>query len=267
MHAATGAQVRGADRGSRLIQASGVRKVYAAPRGSVVALDEISLEIGAGEFVALLGPSGCGKSTLLNILGGLMAPSAGQVSIDGDRPRPRRDVGMMFQQSLLFPWRTVLQNVRLPAELLGLPREAAKQRAQELLSLVGLDGWELRYPWELSGGMQQRVALARVLLPDPDILLLDEPFGSLDEMTRESLDVELMRIAAMTTKTVIFVTHNVYEAVLMADRIYVFTKRPGRIAGIVDVGFARPRGLETSGTAAFADKVAEVRAFLTETAL
>ena len=165
----------------------------------------------------------------------------------------------MFQRSLLFPWRTVLENIMLPSEVMGLPVESSRERAGELLDMVGLAGWESEYPWELSGGMQQRVALARVLLPDPEVLLLDEPFGALDEMTRESLDLELTRIATMTHKTVVLVTHSVYEAVMISDRVFVFTPRPGKLAGIVEVPFGRPRDLDTSGTAEFAAKVAEVR--------
>ena len=165
----------------------------------------------------------------------------------------------MFQKSLLFPWRSVIENVLLPADVLRLPKKASRERAMDLLRLVGLAGWESHYPSELSGGMQQRVALARVLLPDPDALLLDEPFGALDEMTREALDLELARIASLTNKTVVFVTHNVYEAVLISDRICVITPRPGRVAGIVEVPMERPRSAAILRTEMFSEKVDEVR--------
>ena len=231
-----------------------------------MALDGVTLQIRQGEIVSLLGSSGCGKSTFLNILAGLLPPTSGKVLIEGEAPRSRREVGLMFQRSLLFPWRTVMQNVMLPAEVMDLPKEESRERARELLAMVGLAGWEDRLPSELSGGMQQRVALARVLLPDPDILLLDEPFGALDEMTRETLDLELARVAALTNKTVVLVTHSVYEAVMVSDRVFVFTARPGRLAGTVEVPFGRPRDLASSGTAEFAECVAAVRSLM-ETSL
>lgn len=241
-----------------MIRTEEIGKTYVTTSGNVVALEGVTLEIHQGEITSLLGASGCGKSTFLNVLAGLIPQSNGHAEVGGQPPRPRQEVGMMFQRSLLFPWRTVLENVLLPGEIMKLGGDT-KQRAAELLELVGLDGWDDKYPWELSGGMQQRVALARVLLPDPDVLLLDEPFGALDEMTREALDLELTRIATLTHKTVVLVTHSVYEAVMISDRVFVFTPRPGRLAGTVNVPFGRPRDLGTSGTAAFAEKVAEVR--------
>lgn len=246
-----------------VIATRGLNKIYHSASGEVHALSDVSIEVGRGEIVAFLGPSGCGKSTLLEVLAGLTPKTAGDVEINGGAPQPQPDVGIMFQQALLFPWRTVAANVLLPSELLELPNEDWRGRANRLLALVGLDGWEDRYHWELSGGMQQRVALARVLLLDPEILLLDEPFGALDEMTRENLDMEMMRIAADTEKTVVLVTHNVYEATLMADRIFVFTARPGRIAGVVDIPQPQPRGIDFSTTTMFSDKVAQVRNLLT----
>lgn len=248
-----------------MIHAEDVGKIYPTVSGGITALRGINLEVREGEITSLLGSSGCGKSTFLNVLAGLIPPTDGTVEIAGLPPRPRREVGMMFQRSLLFPWRTVMENVLLPSEVMDLEKASSRQRASELLALVGLDGWEDRYPWELSGGMQQRVALARVLLPDPDVLLLDEPFGALDEMTREALDLELTRIVSLTQKTVVLVTHSVYEAVMISDRVFVFTPRPGRLSGIVNVPFGRPRDLETSGTAAFAEKVSEVRRLMAET--
>lgn len=249
--------------GESIIAARGLSKTYQSASGPIEALADISIEVRPGEIVAFLGPSGCGKSTLLEILAGLIPPTSGEVNIDGQPPRPRPEVGLMFQQALLFPWRTVLANVLLPAELREQTGRDWKARANELLDLVGLEGWAEKYHWELSGGMQQRVALARVLLLDPEILLLDEPFGALDEMTRESLDVEMMRIASDAAKTVVLVTHNVYEAALMCDRIFVFTPRPGRIAGVVEIDEPQPRGLEFSTTTEFGERVAEVRGLLT----
>jgi len=249
-----------------VIEAADVSKRFGHGAEQVVALDGVTLQIRQGEIVSLLGSSGCGKSTFLNILAGLLPPTSGKVLIEGEAPRSRREVGLMFQRSLLFPWRTVMQNVMLPAEVMDLPKEESRERARELLAMVGLAGWEDRLPSELSGGMQQRVALARVLLPDPDILLLDEPFGALDEMTRETLDLELARVAALTNKTVVLVTHSVYEAVMVSDRVFVFTARPGRLAGTVEVPFGRPRDLASSGTAEFAECVAAVRSLM-ETSL
>lgn len=245
-----------------MIHTNGIGKTYETSSGQVVALQDVSLRVESGEVTTLLGASGCGKSTFLNILAGLISPSEGVVDVSGASPHPRREIGMMFQRSLLFPWRTVLENVMLPAEVMDLDRGSSASRASELLDMVGLGGWQAKYPWELSGGMQQRVALARVLLPDPDVLLLDEPFGALDEMTREALDLELTRIATVTGKTVVLVTHSVYEAVMISDRVFVFTPRPGRLAGVVDIPFGRPRDLATSGTPRFAEKVAEVRKFM-----
>ena len=249
--------------GERMIATRGLNKTYESSSGEVHALEDVSIEVDRGEIVAFLGPSGCGKSTLLEILAGLTPKSAGAVEINGGAPRPQPEVGLMFQQALLFPWRTVAANVLLPSELLNLPDKDWRYRADQLLAMVGLEGWGDKYHWELSGGMQQRVALARVLLLDPQILLLDEPFGALDEMTRESLDMEMMRIAADADKTVVLVTHNVYEATLMADRIFVFTARPGRIAGVVDIPQLQPRGIEFSTTKLFSDKIAQVRQLLT----
>ena len=249
-----------------MIEVHEVAKVFGGAQRSVLALDHFSVTVNQGEVMAFLGPSGCGKSTLLEILAGLSAPTSGRVIVDGQAPASRREVGLMFQKSLLFPWRNVLQNVLLPAEVLGLDKEESRERAAELLALVGLTGWETNYPSELSGGMQQRVALARVLLPDPDVLLLDEPFGALDEMTRETLDLELRRIAAVTQKTVVFVTHSAFEAVLISDQICVFTPRPGKVAGLVEVPLGNPRSESTPQDMLFAQKISEVRELIVQTA-
>lgn len=246
------------------IRTLGLSKTYRSASGVTHALDNVSIEVHRGEIVAFLGPSGCGKSTLLEILAGLTPLTSGSATVHGEKPRPRPEVGLMFQQALLFPWRTVAANVMLPAELIDVPDLDWNQRANELLEMVGLGGWGPRYHWELSGGMQQRVALARVLLLDPEVLLLDEPFGALDEMTRESLDTELMHIAHTRNTTVAMVTHNVYEATLVADRIFVFTARPGRIAGVVDIDEKQPRDIGFSTTNEFSEKVAQVRALLSD---
>ena len=220
-------------------------KTYFSQTGRITALENINLTIAHNEFITLVGPSGCGKSTLLKIVGGLIKPSHGTLFIDGEpRQKPSREVGIVFQEAVLLQWRTVLANVMLPVEILGLDRNAARGRAMRLLKLVGLDGFERRYPRELSGGMQQRVSICRALIHDPSVLLMDEPFAALDAMTREELGFELLRIWDTDKKTVIFVTHNISEAILLADRVVAMTPRPGRIAEIVDVKLPRPRTID-----------------------
>jgi NitT/TauT family transport system ATP-binding protein len=229
----------------------------------VLALREISFGIRDGEFVVVVGPSGCGKSTLLKILAGLLHATDGAVDLKG-KPiaGPRRDIGVVFQTPVLFPWRTVLGNVMLPADVQKLDRSAMAKRARELLHLVGLDGFENRYPRELSGGMQQRVGIVRALLHDPAILLMDEPFGALDAMTRETMNVELQRIWMQRRTTVLFITHSTTEAVFLADRVIVLTSRPGRIADEFEVDLPRPRTLEVMNTERFGHHVQRVRAAL-----
>jgi NitT/TauT family transport system ATP-binding protein len=236
----------------------GVTKVFAGGAEPVTALEDVSFAIERGKATVLIGPSGCGKSTLLNMLARLDSPTAGDIVFPEDSLR-RGGIGMMFQKSSLQPWRTVLQNVLLPAEILGMDRDAARSRARELIGMVGLGAWEKRYPAELSGGMQQRVALARVLLPDPDVVLLDEPFGALDEMTREVLDLEMCRIVETFAKTVVMVTHSIYEAVLVGDRVAVLSPHPGRLTTVVDVPLPHPRSIELTETEPFAETVATVR--------
>lgn len=235
----------------------GVTKTFEGAE-PVTALDEVSFDVAPGQTTVLIGPSGCGKSTLLNMFAGLDQPTSGHIEVNGG-VEARGKVGMMFQKSSLQPWRTALQNVLLPAELLGLDSSQAKARALELLDMVGLKPWVGRYPSELSGGMQQRVALARVLLPDPDIILLDEPFGALDEMTRESLDLEMCRIIESTHKTIVMVTHSIYEAVLVADTIAVLSPHPGRLEQLIDVPLSHPRQISQTSTEAFSELVAQVR--------
>ncbi len=222
-----------------------IRVTYRSPNGEVGALEEVSFQVGAGEFLCLVGPSGCGKSTLLRVLGGLLRPTSGRVYLDG-RPLngPCRRIGFVFQKANLMPWRTVLENVTLPLEILGVKMAEARRRAGELLQLVGLEGFESAYPHSLSGGMEQRVAIARALIHDPSILLLDEPFGSLDALTRERMNLELLRIWRAKRKTVIMVTHSIQEAVFLADRVLVMSPRPGRIEASIPVPLPRPRRLE-----------------------
>ncbi len=229
----------------------------------VWALQDVHLHAAPGEFVTIVGPSGCGKSTLLRILAGLVRPTHGQVFFDGAHlDGPRQDVGIVFQYANLMPWRTVLANVRLPLDILGVPRKEGDARAREMLALVGLQGFEKAYPRQLSGGMQQRVALARALVRSPRLLLLDEPFGALDALTRERMNLELLRIWAHHRQTAVMVTHSIQEAVFISDRVLVMTPRPGRIAGEVHVTLPRPRTLEMMAWAEFGRLAQEVRSLI-----
>ena len=231
----------------------------------MAALAGVDLEVREKEFLSLVGRSGCGKSTLLRILAGLVPASDGTVAIGGAAVRgPRRDVGLMFQRPALMPWRTVIENVLLPVEILGLDRKASRREAAELLELVGLEGFERRRPWELSGGMQQRVALCRALISRPDVLLMDEPFAALDALTREELSLELQRIWTERRTTIVFVTHGIAEAVVLSDRVAVMTPRPGRITRIVPVPVGRPRMFGGEAPEASAHAEDEVRALLFE---
>ncbi len=233
-----------------VVSVRNVSKVYNEGTDKAVeAVKNVSLDIAHGEVIALLGPSGCGKSTLLKMIGGLYAPTAGSVLIEGELvTRPNKLTGMMFQKPVLFPWLKVVDNVLLPARVHGAKREAHIDRARELIELTGLDGFADSYPWQLSGGMQQRVAICRMLLGDPSVLLLDEPFGALDEMTREYMDAELRRIIVKQRRSAILVTHNPLEAAYVADRVIVLTQRPGSIAGEVGIplGESRPEELFAS---------------------
>jgi NitT/TauT family transport system ATP-binding protein len=224
------------------------------------ALEGVSLDIKPGEFVSIVGPSGCGKTTLLRMVAGLLPPNSGKVLVGGVEVRePRPDVGLVFQQALLLPWLTVLRNVLLPVDVQGMRIADYRDRARDLIGMVGLGGFEKRLPSELSGGMQQRVALARALVHDPKILLMDEPFAALDAMTRETMNIELQRIWAEYHKTVLFVTHGIPESVFLSDRVVVMTARPGRVAAIIQIPFARPRTAGLFGTAEFAAVAAQIR--------
>ncbi len=225
------------------VQVVGVRRVFPADGGrEVTALDHVDLTVGAGEFVSLIGPSGCGKSTLLRLVADLDTPTSGTITVFGrsaEQARLAHDYGIAFQQAGLLPWRTVRANIELPLSLHGVGRGARRERADEMIALVGLTEFADHFPDQLSGGMQQRVAIARALAERPSLLLMDEPFGALDEMTRERLQSELVRICAETQAAVVFVTHSIPEAVFLSDRVVVMSARPGRIAGIVDVGLGR----------------------------
>jgi NitT/TauT family transport system ATP-binding protein len=248
--------------GSDVISVRHLCKDYGDGPDAIAALRDIDLTVGDGEFVAIVGPSGCGKSTLLKILAGLL-PAAGTAILNGAPiVGPRRDIGMVFQSPVLFPWRTVIDNALLPVDVQRLGRDRMVAHAKTLIALVGLSGFEQRYPWELSGGMQQRVALVRALIHDPALLLMDEPFGALDALTRESMNVELQRIWLDRRKTVVFVTHSTSEAVFLADRVVVMTPRPGRIGDMLTIDLPRPRTLDVMTTEAFGTYVRRIRAGL-----
>jgi NitT/TauT family transport system ATP-binding protein len=251
-------------RTANAVSVSHVSKFFAARRSSnVTALDDVSLDVPSGRFVVIVGPSGCGKSTLLRILAGLAKPSEGSVEVHGTEvDGPRDGVGMVFQQAVLFPWRTALDNILLPQQILHLDREALLPRVHHLIELVGLKGFEHAYPRELSGGMQQRAAIARTLLQDPSVLLMDEPFGALDYLTREQMNVELLRIWAESQKTVLLVTHSIQEAVFLGSQVVVFSKRPGRKIAEIDVPFPYPRDPDLMATPEFAELAGVVRRHL-----
>jgi NitT/TauT family transport system ATP-binding protein len=243
-----------------VVQANGVTKTFG--KGGVTALQGIDLEVGRGEFVSLIGPSGCGKSTLLRVIGDLVEPTVGEILVNGKsahRARLDRDYGIVFQAAVLYDWRTVARNISLPLELGGWERERRNGRVQEMVKLVELEGFEKHYPWQLSGGMQQRVSIARALSFSPALLLMDEPFGALDEMTRERMNLELLRIWAETGSTVIFVTHSISEAVFLSTRVVVMSARPGRITAVVPIELEQPRTAETREEPRFFELVTEVR--------
>jgi NitT/TauT family transport system ATP-binding protein len=234
----------------------GVEVIYPGEQGGepVHALEGIDLAVREGEFVSLIGPSGCGKSTLLRVLADLTKPTAGEVSISGEAPRTarlKRKVGFVFQDAALLEWRRVLANVALPLEIQGISRGERQARARELIHLVGLTGFEQAFPRQLSGGMRQRAAIARAMSTNPEVMLMDEPFGALDQITRDRLNMELLELSQRLRMTVLFVTHSIREAVLLSDRVAVMTPRPGRITEMIDIDLPRPRTLETRETAAF----------------
>lgn len=243
-----------------VVRADALTKVF---DGGVTAVDSANFEIERGEFISIVGPSGCGKSTLLRLIAGLLPYTSGNLHVHDQRvTAPRDDVGMMFQKATLLEWKTAFENVLLPMQLRGQVTEEQKTRALELLHLTGLQEFEFTFPQHLSGGMQQRVALARVLNIGAEILLLDEPFGALDEFTRERMNLELMRIVTEVRATSVFVTHNISEAIFLADRVMVMQTKPGRVAEIVTVPLARPRPIEIQETPEFNEIVGRVRTIL-----
>ena len=248
-----------------LIRIESVSKLYGPARDGVLALRDISLNVRAGEFLSLIGPSGCGKSTLLRLIGDLLAPNKGRIMINGRTPeecRRARDTAIVFQSPTLMEWRSIEANIQLPLEILQVAQAERERRAVELLDLIRLRDFGARYPHELSSGMQQQVAIARALAYRPSILLMDEPFGALDEMTRERLGRELLEIWERTNVTILFVTHSVSEAVMLSDRVAVLTPRPGHIERVVEIDLPRPRTIEMRETPRYAELVREVRSAL-----
>jgi NitT/TauT family transport system ATP-binding protein len=248
---------------ANVVEIHDVTKTF--PRGNVTALQEIDLEIASGEFVSLIGPSGCGKSTLLRVIGDLIDTTSGMVTVNGKPAKQARadhDYGIVFQDSVLYDWRTVARNIGLPLEMLGWDRATRKSRVAEMLELVELTSFADHHPWQLSGGMQQRVSIARALSFEPALLLMDEPFGALDEMTRERMNLEVLAIWQQLASTVVFVTHSISEAVFLSTRVVVMSPRPGRIAGVVDVDLTYPRTVETRDEPHFFELVTQVRELL-----
>jgi len=246
------------------VSVQNLQMVFQVPGGQTVALQDANLNIQKGEFISLIGPSGCGKTTLLRLLADLVQPTGGQILIGGQSPataRQNRQYGYVFQAPALMEWRSVLANVMLPLEVMNVPGDR-RARAREMLNLVGLSKFERNYPWQLSGGMQQRVSIARALAFDPPLLFMDEPFGALDEITREHLNLELLRLWRETGKTVIFVTHSIPEAVFLSTRVVVMTARPGKIEGIVDVDLPQPRSDDTRESPRFFEIATEIRELL-----
>ncbi len=240
---------------------------FETAEGPLTAVDNVSFDVKPGEFLSVIGPSGCGKSSLFNVIGGLLAHHKGIVSVSGETVSgPHKSIGMVFQEESTFPWRTVTDNVAFPLELIGMPKAKRAERARHFIKLVGLDGFENRYPGELSGGMRQRVSLARTLASEPKILLMDEPFAALDEQTRLLLGDKVLQIQQQLKQTTLLITHNITEAVQMSDRILVMTYRPGKVKRIVDINLPRPRTSEIVGSEAFGRYVAEIWSDLREEA-
>jgi NitT/TauT family transport system ATP-binding protein len=246
-----------------VIQLDRIRKIFATREGEVEALRDVTLTIAPGEFVAIVGASGCGKSTLLRMIAGLIQPSSGRVVLNGSPvTAPREDTAMVFQAATLLPWADVLRNVTFPLRLMGKAGKGTEERARALLATAGLAGFEKRLPRELSGGMQQRVAICRALLQEPRVLLMDEPFGALDALTREEMSLELLRIWQGREMAVVFVTHSIPEAVLLADRVVVMSPRPGRVADVITVELPRPRSFDQEGSPAFQAATQRIRGLI-----
>lgn len=241
-----------------LLSIQKLRKVYKTRNGELEAIGQVSFDVKNQEFVSIVGPSGCGKSTLLRIVAGLLEKTEGEIIVDKSKFNPDKEVGFVFQKALLLDWRKVIDNVLLPIEILKLDKKKYIDRAMDLLDMVGLKGFENRYPNELSGGMQQRVSIARALIHDPKLILMDEPFGALDAITREKMNLELMRIWSESKKTVLFITHEIAEAVFLSDRVIVLSARPSRQVGAFDIDLPRPRNIELKTTSEFNKYVIDV---------
>lgn len=252
--------------GGEMLRVGGLTKVYTTQTGErVEALPGVTVSLADGEFVSVVGPSGCGKTTLLKILAGIVPPTAGEVRLRGEVVTgPQDGFGVVFQAPVLLPWLRVLDNVLIPVRVLGLDVAAHRERARDLLRMVGLGDFERVYPYELSGGMQQRVAIVRGLIHDPGVLLMDEPFGALDALTRERMNIELQRVWLASRKTVFFITHSISESVFLSDRVLVMSARPGRIVREYQIPFPRPRSFDITGTAEFGAYARDIRALLVE---
>jgi NitT/TauT family transport system ATP-binding protein len=250
-----------------ILMADDVVVRFETAEGPITAVDHVSFSVRQGEFMSVIGPSGCGKSSLFNVIGGLLTNHQGTVKVAGELINgPHKSIGMVFQEESTFPWRTVVDNVAFPLELIGMPKAKRIERARYFIKMVGLDGFENRYPGELSGGMRQRVSLARTLASEPKILLMDEPFAALDEQTRLLLGDKVLQIQQQLQQTTLLITHNITEAVQMSDRILVMTYRPGQVKRIVEIDLPRPRTSEIVGSAAFGRYVAEIWSDLREEA-
>jgi NitT/TauT family transport system ATP-binding protein len=250
-----------------ILVVDGIIKQFETPDGPLTAVDNVSLTVSPGEFLGIIGPSGCGKSTLFNVIGGLLDGYEGSVRVTGDLVRgPHPSIGMIFQEESTFPWRSVIDNVAFPLEIVGMPKAERYERARHFVSLVGLDGFERRFPAELSGGMRQRVSMARTLAAEPKIMLMDEPFASLDEQTRLLLGDKVLQIQQELKQTTLLITHNITEAVQLSDRIMVMTYRPGKVKRIVDIDLPRPRTSEIVSSEAFGRYVAQIWSDLREEA-
>ena len=250
-----------------IIDVVGVHKRFVVGKAEAIALQDANLQVREGQFVSLIGPSGCGKTTLLRLIADLVEPSEGTITVAGKaapQARADREYGYVFQAPVLYDWRSVLANVMLPLEIMGFSRAERKERAERLLAMVGLSSFHRSYPWQLSGGMQQRVSIARALAFDPKLMLMDEPFGALDEITREAMNFELLRIWQETKKTVVFVTHSIAEAVFLSTHIVVMTARPGRISEVIEVDLPYPRDTEVRESTRFFELATQVREALRE---
>jgi len=245
-----------------IIDVQGVSKLFRVGKTDAIALQDANLQVTEGQFVSLIGPSGCGKTTLMRLVADLIEPTSGRITVAGKTPkeaRAAREYGYVFQAPALYDWRNVINNVMLPLEIMGYSKAERRTRAEEMLQMVGLENFHRSYPWQLSGGMQQRVSIARALAFDPKLLLMDEPFGALDEITRETMNFELLRLWRQTGKTVVFVTHSIAEAVFLSSHIVVMTARPGKIREVIEVDLPYPRDSETRETEGFFELTTRVR--------